>query len=500
MIASTPEAILAGMSDGLLVVGAGRQLHYANRAAARMLGIDVAARSGEDIDLVFAAIAHETPDSAATLAAWQHAMLHVEEQPRLELSFGGRPRRQIVAQFFPVALDAGQAAEFGIELREVTAEREALRVRAESIAMIGHELATPATNLLNLADVLATRDQTESERHELHALVQAEGHRLIKLIQDLRAIPRREGTPFTVAPHPVDPRRLIEHAIAIAAVTYADRPLLVEMPDELPPVSADPARVQQVLANLISNAHKYSPDGAPVHVSARQLGDSIEVSVSDRGFGIPQSARGRIFDKFFRIEASERRLISGTGLGLAICKEIVEAHGGQIGFDSAAADAGSRFWFTLPVVAAAAPRMRRQLDLPIQYQLMVPTGGLGVLVVDDDPAIGKMVTLILQADAHRVVAVTSGEEALACLRVDRFDVVLSDLGIGSGFDGLELCALVRRGWPGVRFVLATGSASVGLDDARGMGVDDLLTKPFLPAEVRRVVAAAGSHRSRVQAA
>ncbi len=95
--------------------------------------------------------------------------------------------------------------------------------------------------------------------------------------------------------------------------------------------------------------------------------------------------------------------------------------------------------------------------------------GLRVLVVDGDPAIGKLVTLILQAGAHRVVAVTSADEALEHLRVDRFDVVLSDPGIGLGIDGLELCTLVRSGWPGVRF--------------------ELLTKPFRLDDVRRSVAA-----------
>jgi signal transduction histidine kinase len=494
------EAMLAGMSDGLLAVGADRKLAYANGSASRLLGIDVAARCGEDIDSVFAAIANETLDSEATSAAWQQAARRVEEHPRLELSFGGVPRRQVVAQLFPVAVDGGQAPEFGIELHEITAEREVLRARDELIAMIGHELASPASSLVSLADVLATFTQTESERREIHSLVLAEGHRLIKLIHDLKAIPHRESTSFKVAPRPVDPRRLLEHAIAVASLTSKDHPMSLALPEELPLVHADPARVQQVLANLISNAQKYSPDGAHVRVCARQVGDSIEVSVADEGLGIPQSARGRIFEKFFRIEASQRRLIPGTGLGLAICKEIVDAHGGQIGFESDDAGAGTRFWFTLPVAAALTPQIRHHLAAPIQRRVAAPGAGLRVLVVDDDPAIGKMVTLILQADAHRVVAVTSGEEALECLRVDRFDVVLSDLGIGAGIDGLELCALVRSGWPGVRFVLATGSVTVGPDDAQALGVDDLLTKPFRPTEVRRVIAAPGLHLRRTHAA
>jgi len=119
----------------------------------------------------------------------------------------------------------------------------------------------------------------------------------------------------------------------------------------------------------------------------------------------------------------------------------------------------------------------------------VIASGLRVLVVAGHPAIGKLMTLILHAAAHRVVAVTSGQEALECLRVEQFDVVLSDLHIGRDIDGLGLCALVRRCWPGVRFVLATGSIGLSTLEAKAVGVDQLLIKPFLPAEIRRSVAA-----------
>ncbi|MCA1647669.1 MAG: response regulator [Chloroflexi bacterium] len=123
-----------------------------------------------------------------------------------------------------------------------------------------------------------------------------------------------------------------------------------------------------------------------------------------------------------------------------------------------------------------------------------------VLVVEDDPAIGKLVALILQADAHHVVAVTSGEQALAQLRADRFDVVLSDLGFGAGMNGLDLCRVVRHSWPGIRFVLATGSITMNVDQARRNGVDELLTKPFRSADLRRAVLAGRRPSQGAQAA
>jgi CheY-like chemotaxis protein len=111
-----------------------------------------------------------------------------------------------------------------------------------------------------------------------------------------------------------------------------------------------------------------------------------------------------------------------------------------------------------------------------------------VLVVDDVPAIGRMVTHILDTADYAVVTVTTGAEALERLHAEHFDVVLSDLGIGPGIDGMELFARVRRTWPATRFVLATGSVTLDADAARRLGIDEVLTKPYRPADLRGVIA------------
>ncbi len=499
MTDSLAQTILDSLPDGLLVVGANQRLRYANSSASRLAGFDVARLSGEDIDLVFWAIALEAIDGEAAFGSWQQAAPRLERRPALHLSFPSPSPRHLVARVFEISVPGGPA-DFGIKLYDITAERASHRARVEAIAMIGHELASPATTLVSLADVLAAGQQPEPERRKIQALILAEGHRLINLVHDLQAIPAVERNPFEVVRRLVDPRRLLEHALAVATATRATHDLSLDVPDALPPVNADPARVQQVLTNLLSNAQNYCPHGGQVTLSARLLGDTVEVSVADTGLGIPLSARGRVFEKFYRIDSYERRLISGTGLGLAICKEIVEAHGGEVGFDSAGPGQGSRFWFTLPVAPAQTRPIREPAADLEPRGALAWTGGLRVLVVDDDRAIGKMVRRILQADAHRVVAVTSGELAIERMREDRFDVVLSDLGIGPGIDGLELCTLVRASWPGVRFVLATGSNAVDSEDLNALGVDGLLAKPFRRAELRQVIRARTARLTTAQAA
>jgi signal transduction histidine kinase len=120
----------------------------------------------------------------------------------------------------------------------------------------------------------------------------------------------------------------------------------VRLPDGPVRALGDRDRLAQVMANLLSNAIKYSPDGGRVTVEAAANGSKVTVSVRDEGIGIPADQQAHVFEKFFRAETPEARAIGGTGLGLALCRELVEAHGGRIGFESQPGR-GSTFWFTL---------------------------------------------------------------------------------------------------------------------------------------------------------
>jgi two-component system CheB/CheR fusion protein len=358
---------------------------------------------------------------------------------------------------------------------------------AERVAMVAHELSSPATTLMAFAELLADDGYSAADRRAMCALMVAEGQRLTTMIHDLQAINQVRRPPFEVVPRPIDVHQILEHA-AMAARVDTRHQLTVDVPDVLPLVQADAVRVQQVLANLISNAQKYTPAGGQVHVSARRFEDSVEFSVVDDGLGIPDGARSRLFEKFFRVEGQDRRFITGKGLGLAICKDIVEAHAGRIGFESSGPGAGSRFWFTLPTAHPAVAPFRMSAARSVPRPPVATRSAVHVLVVDDVPAIGRMVTHILDTADYAVVTVTTGAEALERLHAEHFDVVLSDLGIGPGIDGMELFARVRRTWPTTRFILATGSVTLDADAARRLGIDEVLTKPYRPADLRRVIA------------
>ena len=184
------------------------------------------------------------------------------------------------------------------------------------------------------------------------------------------------------------------------------------MPENLPLVQADPNRVQQVLANLLSNARKYTPADGRIWLAARQIDGAIEISVADEGLGIPLEAQPHLFEKFYRVDADDRRLIKGTGLGLAIVKEIVEALGGthwsRIG------------WFRsrVPLLVHPAaggrppPSATRATCGHARLALRCLRRPLRVLVVDDDAAIRSTVRRVLRPDGHQVTLAASAEEAL----------------------------------------------------------------------------------------
>jgi CheY-like chemotaxis protein len=202
-------------------------------------------------------------------------------------------------------------------------------------------------------------------------------------------------------------RQLLEQCVE-AAGDDAMRPIDLEVPIGLPAVRADSDRIQQVMANLLSNARKYSPAGGSVHVAACLADGQVILSVSDEGLGLPSDAIPRLFEKFYRVDNSDRRSIAGTGLGLAISRKIVEAHGGRIWAESKGLGQGSCFLFSLPVADSRN------------------TSG-DVLIVEDDAGFARLLEVELSNRRLTAVWVSSAEEALEQLTHEKPKALVLDL-------------------------------------------------------------------------
>lgn len=243
--------------------------------------------------------------------------------------------------------------------RDITQRREIDRLKEEFIATVSHELRTPLTSIQGALELvtIGAAGEIPADVERLLTIAYDNGHRLAQLVNDILDISKIEAGEMAFRMTPVDIGSLVrmcvdandryaaKHGCAIRAQAGPPSPVYV---------NADADRLLQVLANLVSNAAKFSPPDTDITVSVETCRDSVTVSVRNEGEGIPDSAREHIFGKFMQLDGSNTRAHDGAGLGLAISKAIVDRLDGEIGFDSKVG-AGATFYVTLPTIAAPSP-------------------------------------------------------------------------------------------------------------------------------------------------
>jgi len=219
-------------------------------------------------------------------------------------------------------------------------------VRRDFVANVSHELRTPIGAIVALADTLAVEDEADVMRR-LAARIASEADRAGHLIDDLLDLSRIEGGGLQREETPI--RHLVTGSIDRVVVSAGNRAEDIAVLGDLPSgtLDADPSQVEGALVNLIENAVKYSDPGSPIHVSAIDHGDVVELIVRDRGIGIPPSDRDRIFERFYRVDRARSRVTGGTGLGLAIVRNVARNHGGDVQVESREGE-GSTFTLQLP--------------------------------------------------------------------------------------------------------------------------------------------------------
>ena len=370
----------------------------------------------------------------------------------------------------------------GCILRDITERKEIDRLKSEFVSIVSHELRTPLTSMrgsLGLMEAGAAGELPPKAR-ELARIARQNADRLIRLINDILDLEKIEAGKIQLQIAALDPAELLEATIAeLRGMAMLYKVALETRVDCREPVAGDRDRVVQVLTNLLSNAIKFSPEGGTVtaSLSAGQNG-FIRFGVRDQGQGIAPEQQSRLFTPFEQLEAANTRRRGGTGLGLAISRSLVEQQGGRIGVESAVGK-GSEFWFELPLVPA--PGLH---DASRATERATP----GILVVEDDDAVARVVGIILERAGHLVTRAATVGEARLALAKERPSVILLDMKLpdGTGLDILDHLSEMPE-LQHVPVVVLSGVEPTFEPRLRSERVVEWLAKPFAERELLRAL-------------
>ncbi len=330
-------AVLANMTDGVIIADAHGRVALINPAAIEMFQTNLETALGASLAEI--SRSHQVVDVwRGCQQTRQQNMIAIEMIPR-------RLYLQVIATPMDEALPGMTLLVF----QDLTHVRKLETVRQDFVSNVSHELRTPLASLKALTETLqesALEDPPAARR--FLGRMEVEIDNLTQMVQELLELSRIESGRVPLRRRAARPHEFTSSAVERMAV-QAERTglrLHMECPTDLPLVRADADRLEHVLVNLIHNAIKFTPPGGEVCISAKQQGDQVVFSVQDTGVGISDEALPRIFERFYKIDRS--RSGSGTGLGLSIARHIVEAHGGKIWAESQE-NQGSTFFFTLPI-------------------------------------------------------------------------------------------------------------------------------------------------------
>lgn len=356
------DALLGATGDGVVGMDMEGRCTFLNRSGAELLGYSTRLAVGRDVhDLLHHSHADGRPFSR-------------DECPVLRALHAGEPiyglnetlwragREPFPVQLSLRALKDGREVKGAVltfaDMTEPQAVQESLRravqARDEVMAVVSHDLRNPVATVYSAASLLLEVDLTPEKRREHHQAIKSSARRMNRLIQDLLDVTRLEAGALPVVPAPFTPRDLVEEVLRAYRAQAEESGIVLEatVREPAPLGWGDRHRLVQVLTNLVENALRYTPPGGSVVLTAEVGGDGegLLFTVADTGPGIRPEDQERLFDRFWQVSRKDKR---GAGLGLAIAKGIVEAHGGEIGVESAQG-AGSTFWFSLPGKEARA--------------------------------------------------------------------------------------------------------------------------------------------------
>ena len=330
------EAILSGMVEGVLVVDRQGRLQLVNRAAQQMLRVESSAAGRSYVEVI------RHPDIAAQLSA----SLNGEEIGGQELPLARDPGRTLLTRAAPVSGPSGGAV---LVLHDITDLRRADQIRRDFVANVSHELRTPLTAIRGYVEALLDGPADADGTRKFLEIIARHSTRMERLVKDLLRLARLDARQEALETARCDIRQIFNAVTADLAPTIEEKHQKVSLnvPADARHVEGDPAKLHDIVRNLVENAVNYSPEGAEVRLGAAHEDSTYSITVADSGPGIPIDDLTRVFERFYRVDKSRSRP-GGTGLGLAIVKHLVELHGGEA-IAANRPEGGAVFTVKLPV-------------------------------------------------------------------------------------------------------------------------------------------------------
>jgi signal transduction histidine kinase/DNA-binding response OmpR family regulator len=384
------------------------------------------------------------------------------------LGFGTRSRARIEDDEIDVVHIVGDQSAMALERHRLVAElqsraealAEADRRKDEFLAMLAHELRNPLVPIMTGLKTFQMIDPGSPKLQRARDAMERQVRHMVRLVDDLLDVSRVTAGKIELRKDLVDVATIVQQAVQTSQPMMAEKQheLRVALPTERLELIVDPARLAQIVSNLLSNAAKYTDNGGRIELSAASVGELVELRVRDNGRGIRPEMLPQVFGLFVQSDRTLDMAQGGLGVGLTLVKRLVELHGGTIMARSAGEGTGSEFIVRLPGIsrqqaASYVPPPRRDVtgefrDLPAA----APPGArtlepvprrLRILVVDDNPDIRATLHDLLEMQGHEVDVAEDGPQALERVLASRPDVALVDIGL-PGMDGFALARALRQ--------------------------------------------------------
>lgn len=443
------------------------------------------------------------PDVVSALEAWLNEQPEWSDLPILLWgASNGNARERLVlprANWLPLCSSASDeeliasvkfalwAREAQLRVRDLSRERDQETARRdEFLAMLGHELRNPLAAIRYASELLDVLDEGENTRAPRGVIARQTRH-LARLVDDLLDVARVTRGKITLDSSPLDLNEVARKSLHSLEQTHPTQNYTIELsPHSEPlPVRGDAVRLEQVFANLLFNALKYTPSGGTIQICLEREDDHARVVVQDSGMGIDKATLPHVFDLFSQGAQSIDRSRGGLGIGLTLVRGLVELHGGRVQAHSDGPGRGSTFEIHLPL------RASEPVPAPASPSAADP-GARTILVIEDNDDARQLFCLLLRRQSHHVEEANNGKDGLRRLLELRPDIAFVDVGLPE-LSGYEVARHAREILgEAVRLVAITGYGQPeDARQAREAGFDQHLVKPVSPEQVRAAIAAKG---------